>query len=128
MAVESLADKLSKRDKEYGSSDPVWVQYVRDHFLYLREVSTKHTISDPDMFRFEFRPEAYLESQSYPPEAAWIILLINQLDGKEGFSNLRSFWLPNLDKLKLLRSQYLTYVAQQSSADAMLVEATGANT
>ena len=121
--ARKLSDRLRQRQDNYAITDPRWDTFVRDHFLYLKEHSTKVTISPEDMLTYDYRLEAYLDSIHYPVSVTWIVRLINQIDDNSQFHKLSYLYLPAKDILEFINEEYLTYIANDVTEQNKLVEA-----
>lgn len=114
--ANTLKEMYEMQADQYCSEDQNWVQFVRDHFLYIRQ--TAQTIY-LDVYRhntMKYRLEDFLQDQlNMPKSCAWIVLMINQLGTNVDFRDLKSILVPDMRVIQWLTERYRTVSAQQNN-------------
>jgi hypothetical protein len=120
-SIESLGSRLVGTMGQYAYESS-WVQFVKDHYRYLLNNSTKAILSEETAHYYRYRPEEYLKSVAYDRSATWLILWLNQIPNSENFIGVSSLWLPTPEILRKLYTQYLTFKNRISESDSKLSE------
>ena len=114
----TLREMFEEQVDQYSSEDQNWVQFVRDHFQYLRNTAQETAL---DVYRhntMKYRLEDFLEDQlKMPRSTAWIVLLINQMNSNIDFRELSSILIPDMHVIQYLRNTYDTVKANQDNMD-----------
>lgn len=112
----TLREIYEEQVDQYCSEDQNWVQFVRDHFHYLRNTAQEILL---DVYRhntMKYRLEDFLEDQlKMSKSTAWIVLMINQLNSNVDFRELNSILIPDMRVIDYLRTTYDTVVANQEN-------------
>lgn len=107
MASYTLQDQIELTlISNYSNTNKDWIQFIFDHYDLIKENSTKTSISDEDMYIYQYRLEDYLSSISVDKNIAWIVLFINQLGNNRDFKELKTLLIPNTNYISKLYSQY----------------------
>ena len=102
---------------QYCSEDQNWVQFVRDHFLYIRNSAQTTSLDAYRHNTMKYRLEDFLVDQmNIPRSCAWIVLLINQLGTNVDFRELKSILIPDIRVIQWLVDRYTTVKAQQNKS------------
>jgi hypothetical protein len=112
----TLRELFEEQVDQYCSEDQNWVQFVRDHFQYLRNTAQEVTL---DVYRhntMKYRLEDFLEDQlKMYRSTAWIVLLINQMNSNVDFREMSSILIPDMRVIQYLRNTYNTVKANQEN-------------
>ena len=118
----SLTERLNELASDLSKSDEGWVQFVNDHFSYIRDNSPPVTISLGSMFRYRYRPEDFMRAFGYDPNITWVMMLINELKTRLEFVDLEEVLIPPIELITELRSQYDTYLTTVGESEQELLE------
>lgn len=104
----SLTAAYNTEEGMYNSIDIKWVQFVRDHFLFIRNnYCTRRDIDPVEMNTYRFRMEDWLEDiVKIPQEAMWMILMLNQMTHQNEFDKLDYLILPDFYQVSSLYELY----------------------
>lgn len=113
---DTLRSMYEEQVDDYCSEDQNWVQFVRDHLLYLRSTAQEIQL---DVYRhntMRYRLEDFLEDQmKMMRSTAWIVLLINQMNSNVDFREMKSILIPDMRVIDWLRTTYDTVVSNQKN-------------
>lgn len=107
----------SLQQSNFDTLDPEWVQFVRDHYFYLRKNSTEFTITPGDNQRFAYRLRSFVSEQGGQIDMDWIICLINQLPSTMEFINRTAIKIPSYNSIQRLRQLYVNVQAKKETLD-----------
>lgn len=110
----SVLDMLNSSVDELADTAQEWLLFVQDHRSFILQNSDNVTLSNDEMFRYEYRPEEYLKDNKLPLSILWIFLWINQLTNPMQFPTIKTLVVPKPKYLYELRNEYRTFVAQLS--------------
>ena len=110
----TVVDMLNSSVDELSDTSQEWLLFVQDHRKFILENSSTVTLTNDDMFRYEYRPEEYMKDNNLPLSMLWIFLWINQLTNAMQFPTIKTLVVPKPKYLYDLRNAYRTFVAQLS--------------
>ena len=117
----SLAERLITLSSDLAKNEEGWVQFIKDHFAYIRDNSPSVTITLGAMHRYRYRPEDFMREFGYDPNLTWIMLLINEIKTRVDFEGLSEVKVPSLDLITTLRGQYDTYKVVTEASEVELL-------
>ncbi len=107
MASYTLSEQINLTlISNYSNTNKEWIQFIFDHYELIKENSTLTSISDEDMYIYQYRLEDYLSSISVDKNISWIVLFVNQLGNNRDFKELKNLFIPNMTYINKLYSQY----------------------
>lgn len=92
----------------YSSEDIEWVQFVRDHYYYIKKYCSKVELNPFRHNAFKYRLTDFCVDNNIPRGMEWIVLLVNQLGSEKDFANLAVMLLPDVEVIKNLRNKFDT--------------------
>ena len=93
----------------YQNTSLAWVQYLQDHYRYLKSAATWQPVTDEQMEMYRYRLRDFLlEVARYETSLLWYVLWLNQWHTESDFEQVSGFWLPPVDIIRDLRRLYLT--------------------
>lgn len=111
----SLANSYYSGSGMYGNTDFKWVQFVRDHYLVIRDnYCARREIDSTEMYNYRFRMEEWLELNKIPQSAMWLILMLNQMKSPLEFDKLTHILIPDFSSLASLYEIYRSTEATKS--------------
>ncbi len=114
--MATLKETYENQITQYSSDDQHWVQYVRDHFHYIRNTAQETILEIYRHNTMKYRLEDFLDEQlHFPKSAAWIVLLINQLNTNADFVGLNSILVPDMGVIQTLHTTFRTVRSQQQA-------------
>ena len=99
---------------DFTNQEPEWMQYVTDHYQYLRDTASVHQIQPTDMNTYKYRLGDYLIDKGFDKHTEWIIMLINQINSPMEFINREQMLIPSNKILSEMRGQFDTYMANKN--------------
>lgn len=115
LVPQTLKLIYQSNDTDYSNNDLGWVQFVRDHYTYLRNKSTPKIMSSVDMSITKYRIHEILAEMGMSPSVIWIVLLINQLPSENDFVDLTAILIPDMATIEQLHSTYNSIKSNTSS-------------
>ena len=110
----SLRAMYASIASSYSSEDIEWVQFVRDHYYYLKKRCAKVELNPFRHNAQRYRLTDFCLENNLARGTEWIVLLVNQLGSEKDFSNLTVMLLPDMESIKELR---MLFDSVQSNAD-----------
>lgn len=104
----SLRATYASIASSYSSEDLEWVQFVRDHYYYIKNNCSKVELNPFRHNSFKYRLSDFCVDNNIPRGMMWIVLMVNQLGSEKDFANLSVMLLPDVDSIKKLRNMYDT--------------------
>lgn len=93
----------------YQNTSLAWMQYLQDHYRYLKSAATWQSVTDEQMEMYRYRLRDFLlEVVRYETSLLWYVLWLNQWHAESDFEQVSGFWLPPVDIIRDLRRLYLT--------------------
>lgn len=115
--AKTLKQTYEQQIDQYCSEDQNWVQFIRDHFLYIRSTAQETNLDAYRHNTMKYRLEDFLVDQmNIPSSCAWIVLLINQLGTSVDFRELKSILIPDIRVIQRLADRYSTLKSQQNNS------------
>ena len=108
----ALIDMLTKATGTYSSTDPAWVQCVRDHKDWLLSQSQTQVITAPYFQQVKYNLQRYLNLYGYDISCTWIIGLLNNIPNDVAFNTAQSLQIP---PITVIESLYTTYQASSQN-------------
>lgn len=108
MALVRFRDVLKQMcASKYGSEDPEWVHFVRDHVDYIRNNSERKHYTTLELRPYKYRPVELYTSLGGKASATWIMLLINEIKSHDDFvATIEELYIPPHKVISSLRQQY----------------------
>ena len=116
MEINRLSDRLRDQTrKHYGLEEELWVQFVQDHKLYLRENSPYKSFTTLDLFQYKYRPEEFYKANRGDITQTWIFLFVNDIRDASGFNeSISHLWVVDPDVISKLRKQFESSAQHQA--------------
>ena len=93
----------------YQNTSHAWVQYLQDHYRYLKSAASWQPVTDEQMEMYRYRLRDFLVEQAkYEASLLWYVLWLNQWQTEGDFEQVSGFWLPPVELIRDLRRLYLT--------------------
>jgi hypothetical protein len=102
----SLRAMYASIASSYSSEDLGWVQFVRDHYYYIKRSCAKVELNPFRHNAFKYRLTDFCIDNNIPMGMEWIVLFVNQLGSEKDFANLSLMLLPDVEVIKKLRTTY----------------------
>lgn len=109
----SLQETLTNIDNYGTTYHKNWPRFIYDHYTLIKEKSKLVTISLDDMFRYEHRPEDFIELHGEDSSITWIMLTINQIPSRREFFGITSILIPPTAYIEQLRDAFDSIQANQ---------------
>jgi len=118
MASYTLSEQINLTlISNYSNTNKEWIQFIFDHYDLIKANSTLTSISDEDMYIYQYRLEDYLSSISVDKNIAWIVLFINQLGNNRDFKELKTLLIPNMNYISKLYAQLQSNIINKDLID-----------
>ena len=120
----ALYHQLRNQISKFSDSDPDWVQFVHDHYDWIRRRATEVRVDPEDAFHDRYRPETLLSGRlGVPSEIIWIVLLINGITSESDIRDLRKLLvITDLQPIETLYMSYTTWTTNLETHRARLAE------
>lgn len=114
--TSELRNMYEQQIDQYSSEEQGWVQFVRDHYRYLRNTAQQVSLDAFRQHTMRYRLEDFIEDEfKMMRSTAWIVLMVNQLNSNVDFRNLEFLYIPDMTAIDYLRNRYDTVVANQEN-------------
>ena len=111
----SFSDDLIYGVDKLEAADSGWKHFLDDHRAMLLSTAKLILIDPKLMFKNRYRPRRLLEDLRYSGDLEMIVKFINQLPKNSSWVNLTSIYIPNLETVSLLRTQYSSFMVAVGS-------------
>ena len=108
MPLQSLIDVLSNFESSLTNTDKDWVIFVRDHKQYLINKANKIPITPEMIDRYKYKFNFFMLENKINLDMHWIIMMINDFNDLEDFSNKENVYLPDRSDIIALYQLYKT--------------------
>jgi len=102
----SLREILASKTTIYEDVDPAWRTFVRDHKQELVQNSVLNELTADKAYQVKCNPTRFFRDIGYRTDFVWIAMYVNDLATDVDFGDVRSIYVPNVDYIMQMYSQY----------------------